>query len=330
MAKRLPLLALCLLSFAAQAAEAPSRPPPGIPGVQAPIGDLKPAHVYTLGGFPDWMMLIGDAVWISNAPRKLVQRIDPQTDKIAAEIAIQGKPCSNLTAGFGSLWVPVCGETPGLARVDLKTNQITQTLAFGPADSEGGITASPDSVWMVTDQAGTLSRIDPKTNSVRAKVQLPAGAANPLYDGGLVWVTSSKTNELVAVSPESNAVVATIAVGSQPRFLTAGGGSVWTLNQGDGSVTRVDAKSRKVIATIDAGIPGKGGEICYGFGAVWATLFKIPLTRIDAASNKVTDQWVGEGGDSVRCGYNAIWLTSGRAGLLWRIPQAALSRGKTP
>src|SRR5581483_8196293 len=174
----------------------------------------------------------------------------------------------------GSVWVPVCGDTPALARIDLKTNQITQTLPLMPADSEGGITASPDSVWMVTDAAGTLARIDPKTNSVRAKIQLPAGAANPLYDNGLVWVTSFKTNELVAVSPKTNAIVATIPVGVQPRFLTVGGGSVWTLNQGDGTVTRVDTKSRMVLATIAAGIPGKGGEICYGFGAVWPTLFQ--------------------------------------------------------
>jgi YVTN family beta-propeller protein len=272
------------------------------------------------------MVMAGDAVWISNSPKKLVHRIDPAKDEISAAIDMPGKPCSNLAAGFGSLWVPVCGDTPALARIDLKTNQITQTIAATPADSEGGITVSPDSVWMVTDQAGTLTRIDPKTNTVRAKVQLPAGAVNPLYADGLVWVTSSKTNELVAVSPETNAVVATIKVGAQPRFLTAGDGSVWTLNQGDGSVTRVDTKSRKAIATINAGIPGKGGEICYGFGAVWATLFQIPLTRVDAVSNKVTDQWVGEGGDSVRCGFDAIWLTSGKAGLLWRIPQATVRR----
>jgi hypothetical protein len=325
MTKILALLGLCFLAQAAQAAEVPQPPPPGVPGVQAEIGTLKPAHVYELGGFPDWMVLAGNAVWISNSPKKTVHHIDPATDAITP-IAMDGKPCSNLTAGFGSLWVPLCGDTPALARIDLNTKKITQTLPIGPADSEGGITASPDSVWMVTDQTGTLVRIDPKTNTVRAKVQLPRGAFNPLYADGAVWVTSSKTNDLIAVSPQTNAIVATIPVGPQPRFLTAGAGSVWTLNQGDGSVSRVDTKSRKVVATIEAGIPGKGGEICYGFGAVWPTLFKIPLTRIDAASNKVTDQWVGEGGDSVRCGNDALWLTSGRAGLLWRIPRSALSR----
>src|SRR5258707_5965902 len=35
------------------------------------------------------------------------------------------------------------------------------------SDSEGGITESGDSVWIVSDEAGTLLRIDPASNSVR-------------------------------------------------------------------------------------------------------------------------------------------------------------------
>jgi len=101
---------------------------------------------------------------------------------------VAGKPCSNLAAVFGSFWVPVCGDTPGLARIYLVSAQISTVLPLAPAESEGRITASPDSVWMVTDQMGTLVRIDPATNTVRQKIQLPAGSYNPLFADGLIWV----------------------------------------------------------------------------------------------------------------------------------------------
>jgi virginiamycin B lyase len=83
---------------------------------------------------------------------------------------------------------------------------------------------------------------------------------------------------------------------------------------------------RSAAASIEAGIPGKGGEITYGAGSVWATVFKIPLTRIDVADNKVTRQWIGPRGDSVRYGFDAIWLTDYKRGLLWRIPSVQVSQ----
>jgi YVTN family beta-propeller protein len=95
-------------------------------------------------------------------------------------------------------------------------------------------------------------------------------------------------------------------VGSKPRFLAIGGGSIWTLNQGDGTVSRVDEKGRRVTATIQVGIPGAGGDIGYGAESVWPTVFGVPLTRIDASTNKVVRQWVGKGGDSLRYGFGSI------------------------
>jgi putative SOS response-associated peptidase YedK len=52
---------------------------------------------------------------------------------------------------------------------------------------------------------------------------------------------------------------------------------------------------------------------------VWPTVFGVPLTRVDASTNKVIRQWVGEGGDSLRCGFGSIWITDYKKGLLSRI-----------
>jgi streptogramin lyase len=199
----------------------------------------------------------------------------------------------------------------------------------GPADSEGGITVSDDSVWIVTDKDGTLVRIDPSTNTVRQKVVIPSGSFNPLFSDGLVWITRVDANAVTMVDAKTGEIVGTIGVGPNPRFLTSGAGSIWTLNQGDGSVTRIDLKSRRVVRTIALGIPGPGGEICFGADSIWATMLNVPLTLIDTATNVVLRQWVGVGGDSVRVGHGSVWLTSLKQGLLWRIPLSDLRRERS-
>jgi virginiamycin B lyase len=63
-----------------------------------------------------------------------------------------------------------------------------------------------------------------------------------------------------------------------------------------------------------------GGDIGFAAESVSPTVLGVPLTRIDAATNKGVRQWVGNGGDSLRFGYGSIWLTDYKNGLLWRIP----------
>ena len=319
---------------------------PGVPEAQVAITKLKPSATFPLGGHPDWMAVTADAVWVSNSALKAVQRIDPATNRVVATIRFPAPPCSGLVFSFGSLWVPLCGKPSSLARVDARTNQIIATLRTGPADSEGGITSSRDSIWIVTNRTGsssstatgtkartkqqTLVRIERRKNTVSQRISIPQGSFNPLFDRGVIWITGFDSNRLVAVNATTGHLLATVPVGPKPRFLTAGAGSIWTLNQGDGTVTRVDARSKHVLATIKTGSPGTGGEICYGASSIWTTVFDLPLTLIDAKSNTVLHQWTGLGGDSVRFGHHSIWLTDYHRGLLWRIPESQVLQAGPP
>lgn len=293
---------------------------PGIKEVQVPYSSIKPTITIKIGGTADWVLVTEDAVWVSSTRPFAVLRIDPATNKIVANIRIPGEACSGLASGFGSIWAPICGKKPALVRIDAAKNSITASLPISPAGEEGGIATSTDSVWMVTDKAGTLDRVDPSTNSVRKKISIPPGSYNPIFSDGIVWVTGIEKNVLTAVDANSGKVLDSIPVGLNPRFLTAGAGSIWTLNQGDGTVSRVDEKSRRVIATVHVGIPGTGGDIDYGADSVWPTVFEVPLSRIDAKTNRVLRQWIGNGGDSLRFGFDSLWITDYRKGVLSRIP----------
>lgn len=287
------------------------------PGVQHPMSDLAPDAVFPVAGHPDWLAVTGDALWVTSSSANHVVRLDATTNKPDAVITL-AKPCSGLAIGFGSLWIPSCGSH-NLVRADHKTGAIQATIPAGPADSEGGITTGAGSVWLVTSATSELDRIDPATNAVTARIAIPKGSFNPIYAGDSVWIASNEGNSLVRVDPATNKVVGVTPIGPKPRFLTVGEGSVWVLNQGDGTISRVDAATGKLLATIPAGIPGLGGEIAYGGGSVWATVFGYPITRIDPAKNKVVQQWVGQGGDSIRYAHGSVWLTFLTGAKVWRL-----------
>jgi virginiamycin B lyase len=312
-------LAPLLVAASVAASSQTTRPKPGVRGVQVPFSSFTSLATIKVGGTADWVLVTQDAVWVAGTKPYAVLRIDPGTNKIVANIKISGEACSGLAFGFGSVWAPICGKKPALVRIDAAKNEISGTFPIAPAGPEGGIATSDDSVWLVTDANGTLERINPFTGSVRQKISIPPGSYNPIFSDGVVWISGVEKNVLTAVDAASGQVLESIPVGPKPRFVTAGAGSIWTLNQGDGSLSRIDEKSRKVIATIAVGIPGAGGDIDYGVDSVWPTVFDVPLTRVDATTNSVVKQWIGKGGDSVRFGFNSLWITDYKKGLLSRI-----------
>ena len=277
---------------------------------------LTPDAVYTIGGAPDWMA-IDDETWVSNGPKNMVARMDPKSTTFVT-VPVGKEPCSGLAAGFGSLWVPNCGDST-ITRVGLKDGKVQATFPLTIADSEGGVAVGAGSFWILTDTHGTLARVDPDTNKVVAEIYVPPGSFAVAFGEGAIWVTSTERSVVTRVNQYTNLVEASIPVGPKPRFITVGEGGVWTLNQGDGSVSRIDPKTNKVSATIDVGVPGGGGEISAGEGSVWVTAMEYPLTRIDPSTNRVVQQFAGDGGDSVRAGHGWVWLTHLRTGLVWRL-----------
>lgn len=293
----------------------PRIPKPGVPEIKHDIAELKPAAIYAVEGSPDWSVITPEATWVASARANHVVQLLP--DGKVGLVANVNRPCSGLTAGFGSIWSPSCMDKK-LMRTDPKTGEVTASVDAEPENSEGGIATGAGAIWMVV-KPSTLIRVDPKTNAITAKVQLPETAANATFGDGFVWVSTFEGNSVVKVDPKTNAVVATVPTGPKPRFLTYGEGSVWTLNQGDGTVTRVDGKTNKVLATIACGVPGTGGDLSFGDGYVWATMFEFPLTQIDPKTNKPIRQWAGPGGDGMRAGGGAVWLSNLRQQTVWRI-----------
>ena len=161
---------------------------PGIKEVQVSFASLRPSATIKIGGTADWVLVTNDAVWIASTKPYAVIRINPRTNRIVATVAVSGQACSGLASGFGSIWVPLCGKKPALVRIDAGKNTIIATLPIPPAGPEGGITASEDSVWMVSDKNGTLNEsTHPRTERVNRFPYHP-GPITPF--SAMEWVAS--------------------------------------------------------------------------------------------------------------------------------------------
>jgi virginiamycin B lyase len=309
-------------SSVASSAKPAATPANPLSAVRHPIASLRPRVIAQIdvGGAPqapDWQVSGFGSIWVANSAKGSIQRIDPRTNRVIAAIRVDD-PCNGLAAGFGSVWAPGCADEL-VTRIDARTNKVVaQIHAHIFSEGEGLIAAGGGGVWVVTADK-VLSRIDPSSNGIVAKVSVPKGSTSAVVGFGSVWVASYDTGTVVRVDPARNKTDATISVGPGPRFLAAGEGSIWVLNQKDGTVSRIDPATATVVATINAQLFGDGGCIAAGLGAAWVTLPGAPLTRIDAASGAVTEQFVGQGGDCLSVAFGSVWLSNHAFGNVWRI-----------
>jgi streptogramin lyase len=283
-----------------------------------PMSELKVIATISIAKQADWVKVTSTAVWIGGKGPYAVSEIDPQTNRVT-RIELPGDPCAGLAADAENLWVPLCGKTPKLARVDLNKRELTGVFNVGPAAAEGGIAVGAGSVWMIVDKKGSMARIDPANGSIVDTVHLKPGSYNPVFSEGRIWVTRASGAELTIVDATTAKVLGHVPVGRHPRFLTAGGGGIWTLNQAKGSLSRIDVGGQQPVVTLPLHVPGAGGDITYADGEVWVTMMKTPLTVVDASRTQTLCQWKGTGGDAVGVGHGSIWLTDLRRGAVSRI-----------
>jgi virginiamycin B lyase len=322
------------------------------PGVQIPFSSLKAEVELPLA--PQWIVF-SDSVLIPNKAGGL-ERLDAKTNKLVDPIPGLSKLCGGAATAFTSLWIPNC-ETRALMRFDAKIAADPKAIhaprgrgGRGPAPEgeakaaeepkpaepaklaepvkiDSGIgTASPavaantDSVWTLSDDKTTLSRVDPDQNKVVSELRLPAGCNTLTFGETALWVTCPSENRVLRINPETTLVEKRIEVSPQPAALAIGESSLWVLCLKDGKVERIDPKTNKVTKTIETGVSGSAsGGIVVGQGSVWVTLDGFPITRIDPVTEKVAQQFWGPGGGAIQFGAGSLWLTNVQAGTLWRI-----------
>ena len=182
------------------------------------------------------------------------------------------------------------------------------------------VAANADSIWILSDDKTTLSRVDPDQNKVVSELRLPAGCNTLTFGETDLWVTCPSENRVLRINPETTLVEKRIEVSPDPTALAIGEASLWVLCLKEGKIERIDPKTSKVTKTIETGISGAtAGGIAIGQGSIWVTLTGFPITRIDPSSEKVAQQFWGPGGGAIQFGQGSLWLTNLELGTLWRL-----------
>lgn len=299
------------------ASASPSGDP--VASLRTPIDQLGSRLLATIdvGGEPEWIGAGLDAIWVTNRGLRSVQRIDHTRNAVVASVEVN-EPCNGFAFAFGAVWTASCADQ-SLIRIDPAGRQVTRRISTPVAgDGEGQVAAGFGSVWIAGGD-GRLLRLDPTSDRFSASIPIPHGADAVVAGSAAVWLTDPDGNEVLKVDPNTNTVSGRIVVGPHPQFLAASATDVWVLNQDDGTVSRIDAGTG-AVRTIATDSPGRDvGCIGAGLDAAWVTVPNLPLTRVDARSGSVTEQFSGPGGDCLTTGFGSIWLVNNALGSVSRI-----------
>jgi hypothetical protein len=315
-------------SASVEASEAPSGPP------GYALADRLEASIAITGA--DYPFVAFDSLWVvaGDSPGA-IDRIDPATNEIVADIPLPGVSCTGAVAAFDAVWA--C-STDGIVRIDPATNTVTTLIPLTTV-VQARLAAGGGSVWAFATEGDALSpdalyRIDPSTNSVATTVDLGHNGGTMAYAFDALWVTAPRDGLLLRVDPISNAVT-TVAEGLPgPFVVVAGPDSLWVSLYGDcaphegcdpppagePSVLRIDPATGETIAAISTGAIGISGGIYADGVAVWVRSGDVFLTHIDPLTNEIVETIIAsKGPGDVTVGFGAVWATGFDFHGVWRV-----------
>lgn len=205
----------------------------------------------------------------------------------------------------------------GAAQLAIEGNALAQLSTEGKPIGSTPLDAAPTklafgagSLWVTHVDAGTVSRVDAVSRTVRQTIRVGRGPFGVAFAGGDAWVANSVDGTVSRVDAETNTVVQTIAVGAQPSAIAARGRAVFVANRGDNTLVRIDAVSGHITSVIETG--NDPSDLTLTRDTTWVsnqgdgTVF-----RIDARSgDRVQTIKVGDGPSSLAASNDGVWVVN--------------------
>jgi streptogramin lyase len=136
--------------------------------------------------------------------------------------------------------------------------------------SPGGAAATAKAVWVANDRAGTVTRIDPRTNRVTKRIRLRPGVFSVTSGFGSLWVVNYERGSLTRVDLGSG-IRKTVRVGAVPFDVLAAYGRIWVTAWEAGRLVELDPSPLRIVRRIaigarPTGLAASRGAIWVGFG----------------------------------------------------------------
>lgn len=256
---------------------------------------------------PHGLIYSDGAIWVARHHNVLVARVDPNTNRVVAQVPIPSGQPARFAAGAEGLWhLSYSGDA--IQKINPATNRVDAEVST-PGENCCVPAVGAGSIWLPKGDGGGVDRVDASSLKLIAHVPMEFGAQ---FAFGSIWGSDGK--DVVRVDPATNAVVAHIAVGQGCcGWMSAGAGSLWVLT--DTQVVRIDTVTNTVVARVP--VPGSPEFVAAAGDAVWVVGggsdgFSENLWRIDPALNQVvaglaigTSLEIG----GITLGAGAIWIS---------------------
>jgi streptogramin lyase len=219
-------------------------------------------------------------------------------------------------------------ERDRVSRIDPESGAVGEPIPVG--DGPASVAVGDGAVWVVNDDAGTVSKVDIERGEVVGiPIELPStsdGDSIAVGDGR-VWVVTPDQGRIVPIDASSGRRGRAIAPpDGTAEELAFGEGGLWVVGDA-GTVTRLDPASGEAGEPVKVGrrFPPDTdvfrGEIAVGEGAVWvAGLDDETVVRVDPRSGRVVKTIRFEDGieGDLAAGGGAVWVID-ESGQLLRI-----------
>ncbi len=243
----------------------PQRPP-------AQLVEVEAGAPIAAGRMPVAVAVGAGSVWVADAARATLLRIDPQRRRRRGAAIPVGPAPFAVAVGEGAVWV--AGQAGDVQAVDPRTS-----APAGPAirvRGANGLAVGLGGVWVTSRVAGTLTRIDPRSGRPDRPVRVGGGPADVVVAEGAVWVANAADGTVSRFVPGAGRADPPIRVGGTPLALAAGEGALW-VGRASGEfgerveVVRLDPATRRLTGRP---VPVGGAvplDLAAGDGSVWAT-----------------------------------------------------------
>jgi streptogramin lyase len=234
-----------------------------------PIQYPSTPGIYVLGNCCTQAFASGRFFFTYGGPPNLLTRLNPATGEYLRPFKVTSQQELSAAFGAGSLWVT---EDDGvLARIDPNTGAIRKTIHVG--GNLDAVAYGDGAVWVANTLAGTVTRIDPATNSVVKRLTGVTGNVSRLDAGqGAAWILDSGAGTVTPIDAATNTFLSPIRVGTRPTDMSVGLGAVWVSDKADNAIYRIEPDTHSVTK-IDLGAPIQALAVDTRAGTLWAVVF---------------------------------------------------------
>ena len=261
--RRFTLAAICILLSACKPGSPPPATPSTAPDSNQPVTSGPPVSpsvapyagatdLIPVGAGPRGVAYHAGSIWVASTIADLIQRVDPLTNTVSAEVHPGQRPVTLVTIG-GALWASVlngdASDDDELVQIDAGTNTVEMRIKIPVFHN---IAAGAGFIWVV-DGLGQLRRVDPLTGAVTKVADAGPNTVAIAADETAVW--GIRGDEVVWRLPVSGGEFAEtplgLAVPGRSR-VAVGAGAVWVAVPG--SVQALEPASLDALAHLE--LPG--------------------------------------------------------------------------